>query len=58
MSRFGFPSTAEAVTSGIDLTGTTWVITGVSSGLGRESARVLALRGAHIIGLARSQDAA
>jgi len=50
-----FHSTAEAVTAGIDLTGTTWVITGVNSGLGRESARVLSLRGAHIIGLARSE---
>ena len=58
MPSFGFHSTAEAVTAGIDLTGTTWVITGVSSGLGRESARVLGRRGAHIIGLARTEASA
>lgn len=58
MSSFGFHSTAEAVTEGIDLTGQCWVITGVNSGLGRESARVLAQRGAHIIGLARTGDSA
>lgn len=55
MSAFGFHSTAEEVTAGHDLTGQTWLITGVSSGLGRESARVLALRGASIVGLARTE---
>ncbi len=54
MSPFGSQSTAEEVTAGIDLTGKTWLITGVNSGLGRESARVLAKRGAHIIGLSRT----
>ncbi len=54
MSTFGFHSTAEEVTAGRDLTGTTFLVTGVASGLGRETARVLALRGATIIGLARS----
>lgn len=55
MSEFGSHSTAEEVTEGLDLTGTTWLITGVSSGLGRESARVLGARGAHICGLARTE---
>ena len=55
MTDFGFHSTAEEVTEGRDLSGSTWLITGVSSGLGRESARVLALRGAHIVGLARTR---
>ena len=58
MSEFGFHSTAEEVTAGRDLTGSTWLVTGVNSGLGRESARVLALRGARIVGLARSLDKA
>ena len=55
---FDFHSTAEQVTDGIDLTGKTWLITGVNSGLGYESARVLALRGARIIGAARTEQKA
>jgi NAD(P)-dependent dehydrogenase (short-subunit alcohol dehydrogenase family) len=55
MSGFSFSSTAEEVTEGVSLAGKNVVITGVSSGLGLESARVLALRGAHIIGLARTE---
>ena len=58
MSSFGFQSTAEEVTEGLDLSGSTWLISGVNSGLGRESARVLGGRGAHIIGLARREEAA
>jgi NAD(P)-dependent dehydrogenase (short-subunit alcohol dehydrogenase family) len=53
-SGFGHASTAEEVTKGIDLTGQCALITGVNSGLGKETARVLALRGAHIIGVART----
>jgi WW domain-containing oxidoreductase len=48
-------STAEEVTAGLDLSGQTWLITGVNSGLGYESARVLAMRGARIVGLARTE---
>lgn len=55
MSIFSFSSTAEEVTDGVSLAGKAVVITGVNSGLGRESARVLALRGADIIGLARTE---
>ena len=51
---FGATSTAEEVTEGLDLTGTTWLITGCNSGLGYETARVLGLRGARIVGLART----
>lgn len=54
-SGFGYASTAEEVTAGIDLSGKTILITGVNSGLGAESARVLAMRGARILGAARSQ---
>ena len=57
-SGFGYASTAEEVTAGLDLRGTKILITGVSSGLGAESARVLALRGATILGAARTLDKA
>ncbi|MEM8491069.1 MAG: SDR family oxidoreductase [Pseudomonadota bacterium] len=55
---FNKRSTSEAVTDGLNLTGKTAVITGVNSGLGQESMRVLAARGAHVIGLARTKDKA
>jgi NAD(P)-dependent dehydrogenase (short-subunit alcohol dehydrogenase family) len=45
------------VIAGLDLTGRTCVITGAASGLGRESARVLAAAGAHVVLLARSREA-
>jgi NADP-dependent 3-hydroxy acid dehydrogenase YdfG len=51
---FNKRSTAEEVTEGLDLGGKTIVITGVNSGLGYESMRVLCQRGAHVIGLART----
>lgn len=57
-SGHGFASTAEDVTEGIDLNGKTILITGVNSGLGQESARVLAARGAHIVGAARTLEKA
>jgi len=57
-SGFGYASTAEEVTDGVDLRGKTVLVTGVTSGLGLESARVLALRGARIFGLARDRDKA
>lgn len=54
-SPFNSNSTAEEVTEGLDLSGLTIAITGANSGLGYETMRVLAMRGAHIIGIARTQ---
>jgi len=55
---FGKESTGEEVTAGIDLSGKTVVITGANSGLGYETMRVLAMRGAHVIGIARNMEKA
>ncbi len=57
-SPFDADSTAEEVTAEIDLTGKTVFITGVNSGLGYETMRVLAMRGAHVLGAARTQEKA
>ena len=54
----GFSRTAEDVTERLDLVGKTVLITGVNSGLGLETARVLSLRGATVIGLARTLNKA
>jgi NAD(P)-dependent dehydrogenase (short-subunit alcohol dehydrogenase family) len=53
-SNFGPNATAEDVTAGLDLHGKTIVVTGCNSGIGLETMRVLALRGAHVIGTART----
>ncbi|XP_043695294.1 short-chain dehydrogenase TIC 32, chloroplastic-like isoform X1 [Telopea speciosissima] len=48
-SGFSSSSTAEEVTQGIDGTGLTAIVTGASSGIGTDTARVLALRGVHVV---------
>ena len=53
-SHFTEESTAEEVTAGIDLTGKMAVVTGCTSGIGLETMRVLASRGAYVIGTSRS----
>lgn len=58
LGPFGADSTAEEVTAGLDLSGRTALITGANSGLGYETARVLALRGATVIAAARTLEKA
>lgn len=53
-SGFDEDSTAEEVTKGLDLTGKTILVTGCTSGMGLETMRVLAMRGAHVLGTGRS----
>ncbi|TNE48114.1 MAG: SDR family oxidoreductase [Deltaproteobacteria bacterium] len=57
-SGFGYGSTAEEVTEGLDLSGKTYLVTGCNSGLGLETMRVLSLRGAHVIAAARTAEKA
>jgi NAD(P)-dependent dehydrogenase (short-subunit alcohol dehydrogenase family) len=55
---FGAQATAEEVTQGLDLSGQVVLVTGCNSGLGYETMRVLALRGAHVIGTGRTLEKA
>ena len=48
-STFSATSTADEVLSGIDLHGKTILITGVSAGIGVETARALAAHGANVM---------
>lgn len=57
-SGFGYGSTAEEVTEGLSLAGKTILVTGCNSGLGYETLRVLSLRGARVVGTARTLDKA
>ncbi len=56
MSGFGWASTTDEVLADIDLSGRTVFITGANSGLGQETARAMAARGAHVIMAGRDQD--
>lgn len=55
---FGYGSTAEEVTQGLSLAGQSFLVTGCNSGVGFETLRVLALRGARVVGAARSLEKA
>ena len=54
MSGFGATSTADEVLEGKDLSGKTVLVTGGSSGLGQETARAMAAKGAYVIIAARN----
>ena len=50
---FGAESTADEVLKGVDLSGKRVIVTGVSAGLGVETARTLVAHGATVVGTAR-----
>ena len=52
-SQFGADTTADEALDGLDLRGKLILITGGSSGLGQESGRALAAKGAHVVLTAR-----
>ena len=57
-SGFGYASTAADVTEGLSLAGQNVLITGCNSGIGQEAMRVIAMRGARVVGTARTLEKA
>jgi NAD(P)-dependent dehydrogenase (short-subunit alcohol dehydrogenase family) len=57
-SGYGYGSTAEVVTQGIALKGRTMLVTGSTNGLGLETVRVLAQRGAKVYATGRTLEKA
>jgi NAD(P)-dependent dehydrogenase (short-subunit alcohol dehydrogenase family) len=58
MSAFDRNSTAEQVSEGVDLAGKRAIVTGANTGIGLETSRVLALRGARVTMACRSLEKA
>lgn len=52
-TKFGATSTADDVLAGTDLKDKRFLVTGAASGIGLETARALALRGASVVGAVR-----
>src|SRR5580658_5559569 len=57
-TKFGAKSTTEDVLAGIELKGKRILVTGVSAGLGVETARALVAHGASVVGAARDLEKA
>src|SRR5271170_6603599 len=57
-AKFGAESTTEKVLAGADLKGKRILVTGVSAGLGVETARALVAHGADVVGAARDLEKA
>lgn len=55
MSGFGWASTTDDVLEGVNMRDLSVFITGANSGLGQETARAMAARGAHVIMAGRDQ---
>ncbi len=53
---FGAESTTDEVLAGVDLSGRRILVTGVSAGLGVETARALVAQGAYVVGTVRDVD--
>jgi WW domain-containing oxidoreductase len=58
MHNFNKHSTANEVLADLDLSGKNYLLTGCAAGIGLETLRALASRGAHVIATARSQERA
>ena len=57
-TSFGATSTTDEVLEGVNLSGKRVLVTGVSAGLGGETARALAAHRARVVGAARNLDKA
>src|SRR5689334_19253253 len=57
-SGFGYGSTSDEVVEGLDLSGKTMLVTGVRSGLGRQTVASLTARGASVLSVARKKEEA
>ena len=58
MAAFNRRSTAEEVSAGVDLAGRHAIVSGANTGIGKETARALALRGASVTMACRNLDKA
>lgn len=57
-AKFGATSTAEEVLAGMDLSGRRVLVTGVSAGIGVQTARALVAQGAKVVGTVRNLERA